>query len=156
MVKEIKKQELEEKKEPQLEEKIVEISRVARVMAGGRRFRFRILVVVGDKAGHVGFGLAKAGDLPKAILKAKKAASKRMIKVPIKNETIPHLIEATFGSAHVILKPASRGTGIIAGGAVRAVIELSGIKNILSKIIGSPNKVNNVKATLLALSKLKR
>lgn len=145
----------EKETEEEFEEKIVEIDRVAYVVAGGKRLRFRVLVVVGNKAGKVGVGLAKAVAIPDAIAKAVRLAKKRMIKVPLKNGTIPFEIKHKYGPAIVFLKPARPGTGIIAGGPVRAVVELSGIRDILSKMMGSKNKINNVFATFEALKKIK-
>jgi small subunit ribosomal protein S5 len=138
-----------------LEEKVVQIDRVARVVAGGRRFRFRAAVVVGDGAGKIGIGVAKSGDVSGAITKASSAAKKGLIDVPFRERTIPYQVEESFGGAHIFLKPASPGTGIIAGGPVRAVLEAAGIHDVLSKIIGSANKINNIEATFLALKKLK-
>lgn len=157
MVRKPREQKLEEvsTEEPKLEEKVVEINRITRVVAGGRRFRFRATVVVGDKNGHVGIGVAKASEVTSAISKAATFARKTMIEVPVYRTTIPTEIQVKYGGALVFLKPASPGTGIIAGGAVRAVVELAGIKDILSKILNSTNKVNNVKATFLALKRLK-
>lgn len=143
------------KKQSEFIEKVVEVSRVSRTVKGGKRMRFRALVVIGDKKGRVGMGLGKAAEVALAVAKAVTYAKKHLINVTITNDTIPHEVLVHYGSAVLFLKPAGKGTSIIAGGAVRAVIEVSGIKNILSKIIGSPNKINNVRATLLALSKLK-
>jgi small subunit ribosomal protein S5 len=139
----------------EFEERVVAIDRVSRTVKGGKRMRFRALVVVGNKKGNVGMGIGKAGDVQGSIKKAVTKAKKNMITVPIVNDTIPHEITIKYGSATVLLKPAPHGTSIIAGGPVRAVIELAGIRNILSKIIGSSNQVNNVHATLLALQTLK-
>lgn len=139
----------------EFEERVVSIDRVSRTVKGGKRMRFRALVVVGNKKGNVGMGIGKAGDVQGSIKKAVTKAKKNMITVPIVNDTIPHEITIKYGSATVLLKPAPHGTSIIAGGPVRAVIELAGIRNILSKIIGSTNKVNNVHATLIALQTLK-
>jgi len=138
-----------------LEEKIVQINRITRVVAGGRRLRFRAVVVVGDKAGKVGVGVSKGLEVVTAIQKASQKAKKNMIEVPLKNNTIPHEIMMKHDGAKVFLKPASKGTGIIAGGPVRAVVEAAGIQDILSKMIGSSNKVNNVYATFEALKSLK-
>jgi len=149
------KEELNNQKSSELESRVIEIKRVARVVAGGRRFRFRATVVVGDSQGRVGIGVAKANDVTTAINKANYCAEKNIIKVPRKGQTIPYYVEATFGSAHILLRPASPGTGIIAGGPVRAVLEAAGIHDILSKVLGSHNKINNVKATFKALKMLK-
>jgi small subunit ribosomal protein S5 len=135
-------------------ERTVHINRVAKVVKGGRRFSFSAIVVVGDGKGRVGIGKGKAAEVPEAIRKASESAKRSMVKVPIVNDTIPHEIVAKFGSSSVVLKPASAGTGIIAGGTVRAVIESAGIPNILSKIIGSRNPHNVVRATMKGLSEM--
>lgn len=138
------------------EERVVSIDRISRTVAGGRRIRFRALVVVGDKNGRVGIGLAKSNEVAGATAKAAKRAKKLLITVPIVKESIPHEVSYRYGSAHVILKPAPIGTSVIAGGPVRAVVELAGIKNITSKILGATsNKVNNVMATYEALKQLR-
>ena len=135
--------------------KVVEIKRVTRVVAGGKRMRFRALVVAGDRKGKVGIGVKKGTDVAEAIGKATAEAKKNMIEVPIVNDTIPHQIRIKFKAAQIILKPVPRGTGIVAGGPVRAVVDLAGIKNISSKMLGSANKISNVRATYEALKKLK-
>ena len=137
------------------DQKVVEIKRVTRVVAGGKRMRFRALVVVGDRKGKVGIGLRKGIDVSEAVNKAVNSAKKSMITVEIVNDTIPHEIKFKYKSAVIFLKPARPGTGVIAGGAIRQVLDLAGVKNVLSKMIGSSNKVNNVSATYIALSKLK-
>lgn len=137
-----------------MEEKLLYVARTAKVVAGGRRFRFAALVAVGDKKGHVGFASAKAAEVPDAVKKAAAKARKRIVRIPIKQDTIPFEVEGEFCSTKVILKPARPGTGLIAGSALRPIVELAGIKNIRSKIIGSTNPHNVVKATLNALLKL--
>ncbi len=139
----------------EFEQKTVEIKRVTRVVAGGKRMRFRALVVIGDKKGRVGMGVRKGADVSEAVNKAVNSAKKNMITVKIINDTIPHEIKFKFKSSVVFLKPARPGTGVIAGGAIRQVLDLVGVKNVLSKMLGSNNKVNNVTATYKALGKLK-
>ncbi len=135
-------------------EKIIQINRVTKVTKGGKRLRFSALVIVGDGKGKVGFGLGKAPEVPDAIRKAIEKAKKSMIEVPISNDTIPHTIMAKFGATKILLKPAKPGTGVIAGGTVRAIMDAAGIKDIVTKCIGSSNPHNLVKATFKALSQL--
>ncbi len=135
---------------------LVDVARVARVVKGGKRFRFRATIVIGDHKGKVGLGVAKGPDVTTAITKAVNQAKKNSIIVPLVNETIPHEIKYKYSGAVVLLKPARPGTGIIAGGGVRAVAELAGIKNLLSKMLGSANKINNIRATLLALESIRQ
>jgi small subunit ribosomal protein S5 len=138
----------------EFDEKVIAIDRVARVVKGGRRFRFRAIVVVGDGKGRVGLGIGKGSEVMTSIAKAVVKAKKTMITVPMQQNTIPHAIQIRFSGAEVMLKPASEGTGVIAGGAVRNVVEAAGIRDLLAKSLGSTNKVNNAYATLLALSQL--
>jgi len=137
-----------------LEERVVQINRVAKVVKGGRRFSFSAVIVVGDGAGHVGVGLGKAGEVPESIRKGVEDAKKNLIKIPMVGTTIPHEVRKEFQASRVMIKPASQGTGVIAGGSVRAVLEAAGIRDILSKTYGSTNPVNVTKATIQALASL--
>lgn len=138
----------------EFEQKTIDLARVTRVVAGGKRMRFRATVAIGDQKGRVGVGIAKGNDVSNAIQKAVTAAKKKMITVPIVNDSIPHPIMVKYGAAVVLLKPAPKGSGVIAGGPVRMLMELAGVKNVVSKILGSPNKINNVYAVMEALGKL--
>lgn len=139
---------------PEFEEKILALDRVTRVVKGGRRFRFRATAVVGNGAGKVGVGVGKGGDAPSSIVKAVTKAKKAMIDFPLQGTTIPHEIQVSFDGAKVFMKPASEGTGVIAGGTVRAVLEVAGVSDILTKSLGSSSKINNAYATIEALKQL--
>jgi len=151
----IAKRERVDPSELELTEKVVFINRVAKVMKGGRRFHFTAIVVVGDTNGHVGAAMGKATEVPEAIRKAGTVAKKHMINVPMQNSTIPHPLLVRFGAARVLLKPAPPGTGLIAGGGVRAVLEMAGLKDVVAKSLGTNNPANAVKATILGLSQLR-
>ncbi|PIR97143.1 MAG: 30S ribosomal protein S5 [Candidatus Doudnabacteria bacterium CG10_big_fil_rev_8_21_14_0_10_41_10] len=143
-------------RDSEFEQKVVEISRVTRVVAGGKRMRFRALVVIGDKKGRVGMSLKKGADVSEAVKKASGDAKKELISVPMVRGTIPHQIKAKYKASVVMLKPAPPGTGVIAGGPIRPVVEVAGISNIVCKMMGSASKINNVKATLKALAGLRQ
>ncbi len=142
-------------REKEFEERVVAINRVTKVVKGGRRFRFAALVVIGDKKGRVGFGTGKANEVPDAIKKAVEDAKKNIINVPMVGTTIPHDITGTYGAGSVFLRPAAEGTGVVAGGAVRDVLELAGLNDVLSKCLGSRTPINMVRATMTALNELK-
>jgi small subunit ribosomal protein S5 len=139
----------------EFDQKTIELSRVSRTVAGGKRMKFRALVAIGDGKGRVGIGVAKGADVQIAVQKAVTAAKKHMIVVPIVEETIPHMVLIKYGASKILLKPAPKGSGVIAGGPLRAIMELAGIKNVVSKILGSSNKVNNVYAVMEALQQLR-
>ncbi len=139
----------------EFDQRILALDRVTRVTKGGKRMRFRACVIIGDHKGRVGYGVAKAGDVSQAVNKAVTQAKKRMLNVPLVKETIPHQVFVKFGSARVLMKPAPAGTGVKAGGAMRVVMELAGVPNVVGKILGSNNKINNTKATMDALKRLR-
>ncbi|MFH1745377.1 MAG: 30S ribosomal protein S5 [bacterium] len=140
----------------EFEQKIIDLARVTRVMAGGKRMRFRACVAIGDKKGRVAIGMAKGADVTAAITKAVNVAKKNIIEVPIVNSTIPHAIYVKMGAAKILLKPAQKGKGVMAGGAARIILELSGIHNVTSKILGNHNKINVARSTIKALDSLKK
>jgi len=143
------------KTEPEFIQQLVDLARVTRVVKGGKRLSFRACMVIGNNKGEIGMGVAKGTDVAGAIHKAVRKANKNLIKVTVVNDTIPHWVRVKYGAARVLLRPARKGHGIVAGGAVRTVLALSGIRNITAKILGSKSKINNVKATFKALESLK-
>ena len=153
-MKEFKKTTREIKEKKEFEEKVLQVDRVARTVKGGKRIRFRALVIIGNRKGKVGMGIGKGEEVAIAVQKGTTRAKKHLLEVPIVNETIPAKIEVHLGAAHLILKPARSGSSIIAGGTIRAICDLAGIRNIVAKILGTANKINNAKATFLALEKL--
>lgn len=144
-----------EREPREFEQKILELARVTRVTKGGKRMRFRACLIIGDRRGRVGMGVAKGADVAMAVEKAFRKAKKDMVTIPLKNETIPHVIERKFAAASVLLKPAPQGTGLKCGGAVRVILELAGVPNAVSKVMGSKNKINNAKAVMSALRALR-
>lgn len=144
-----------EKRDREFEDEVLEVNRVSRTIKGGRRIGFRVLVCIGNRKGTVGIGVAKAADVMSAVGKAKRKAMKNKIHVPLQNGTIPHELQVSFGAADLFLKPAGPGTGIIAGGIVRSMAGLAGIENLLSKILGTKNKISNAKAMIKALESFK-
>ncbi|MBI5022975.1 MAG: 30S ribosomal protein S5 [Candidatus Magasanikbacteria bacterium] len=144
------------KEDREFNQEILDLARVTRVTKGGKRMNFRACVIIGDGKGRVGYGVAKGADVAMSVEKAVRQAKKRVFTVPLFHETVPHRIDAKFGAAKIMLKPAPQGSGIIAGGAVRVVLEMAGVPNVVSKIFGSNNKINNAKATFEALKKLKK
>ncbi len=144
-----------ERERREFDQKVVEVKRVTRVVAGGKRMRFRALVVIGDHKGKVGMGLKKGMDVAKSVNKAVNQAKKNMVTLPLVNETVPHEVKVKYKSSQLLIMPARPGTGVIAGGAVRSVMDLAGVKNVISKMMGSSNKVNNVKAVFEAFQRMK-
>lgn len=145
----------EEQAPREFDQKVVEVTRVTRVVAGGKRMRFRALVVIGDHKGRVGMGLKKGMDVAESVNKAVNQAKKNLITLPLVNETIPHEVTMKYKASKLLLRPAKLGSGVIAGGAVRSVMELAGVKNVVSKMMGSSNKVNNIKAVFKAFQSMK-
>jgi len=145
-----------ERQEREFEQRVIDLARVTRVVAGGKRMRFRACVVIGDQKGRVAMAVAKGADVASAVNKAVNQAKKHMISVVTVNDTIPHDVRVSFKSAVLYMKPAPQGSGVIAGGAVRSVMDLAGVKNVVCKMMGSANKINNVKAVILGLSKFRK
>lgn len=147
--------EMGERQPREFDQKVVEVKRVTRVVAGGKRMRFRALVVIGDHKGRVGIGLKKGVDVSESVNKAVNSAKKNMITLPLVNDTIPHEVKVKYKSSKLIMMPARPGTGVIAGGAVRSVLDMAGVKNVISKMLGSNNKVNNVRAVFEAFKSMR-
>ena len=145
----------QEQQPREYDQKILELSRVTRVTAGGKRMRFRVCLIIGDRNGQVGYGVTKGADVQISVEKAVRAAKKTLVRVPLISETVPYAVKAKFGASSIMLMPAPKGTGLKAGGAVRSVLELAGVPNAVSKIMGSSNKINTVKATFKALHMLR-
>lgn len=145
----------DQRERSEFDQKVVEVKRVTRVVKGGKRMRFRALVVIGDHKGKVGMGLKKGADVSESVNKAVNQAKKNLVTLPLVNETIPHDLNIKYKSSSLMLRPAKPGSGVIAGGAVRSVMELAGVKNVVCKMLGSNNKVNNVKAVFAAFSRMK-
>lgn len=143
-----------ERERPEFEEHVLQVDRVSRTVKGGKRVRFRALVIVGNKLGKIGMGVGKGAEVAQAVAKASGLAKKHTIEVPIVNETIPYPIEMENGASHIILKPARLGTSVIAGGTIRVICNLAGIRNLVAKILGSANKINNAQTTFIALEKI--
>lgn len=150
------KRDQRDERDKEFEQKMVDLARVTRVTKGGKRMSFRATIVLGDKKGNVGFGIGKAGDVSVAITKAAKDAKKHMVRVPIKNETIPHIVRAKVCSGKILIKPAVKGKGIKAGGVLRVVLSLAGVPNVTGKILGSNNKINTLYAAFKALKMLRK
>lgn len=146
----------EPRSKPEFEQQLLDLARVTRVVKGGKRLSFRACIVIGDRKGRVGVGVAKGADVPMSIGKAVKQANKNLIKVKIVNETIPYLVHMKYGAARILIRPAPKGHGIVAGGVVRTILSMVGIQNITAKILGSKNKINNARATINALLELKK
>lgn len=145
-----------DERKDEFEQRILEIARVTRVMAGGKRMNFRACVAIGDRKGSIGLGLGKGADVTMAVNKAVNRAKKEMLKVSVVNDTIPHVVRQKLGAASIIFKPAAQGRGVIAGGVARAILELAGIKNVTSKVLGTNNKINNARCTFAALASLRQ
>lgn len=148
--------EAREKKKSEFEEHVLQVDRVARTVKGGKRVRFRVLVIIGNRAGKVAMGVGKAAEVATAVQKATTDAKKHILEVPIVNDTVPYPVEMRNGAAHIILRPAKPGTSVIAGGTIRVICNLAGIRNLVAKILGTANKINNAQTTMMALGKITR